>query len=493
MGPSGTLSGFGYITTPTVVNGTFSPSLTTPVSFNGTGNLTMNNLSTFVLTASGGQVSQVLNVGTFSTPSGVVSLVPNPLDGTSTLNASSSYEFLSWTNGGPAPGVQSNWSLGGAATISWTSGDDHVNWSDPENWSGPNWGGQVVAVSDGGTTGELDAVGLSYGYSAPAATSTVLIQTNSGATVAGPTSATFISSLTLGLSSGTLNELDINPLGPLTITGAAGTTVNATGYLNVGSGTVSTTSLSVAGSVAFATGGSLSASGGATVGNSGVLNIGSGSFSTTSLSITGTTSVGSGGSLFATGPVNVTSPGVLNIASGNYQGAGLTITGTASVTSGGSLTATSNVGLAASSGELSVRQQQLIQRPVAERVRRLGVAVQHQRQRFFHTRTLRRHDHPVQPHHDHHGQHLRQLGYRGQHQQRQRADLERQQRHYDHRIGGNRLQRQRLRRPGLSQQHRRPGQSGHQRRQHDAQLGDGGPQRDGLRRAGELRQHRPLD
>ena len=101
----------------------------------------------------------------------------------------------------------------------------------------------------------------------------------------GPASAASINSLTLGLSSGSPNnELDLFT-GPLTISGNAGTMVNASGYLNLGSRTFTTTALSIAGSVSAAAGGSLTASGAVAV--TGSANFAAGS----NLSLPGATTV----------------------------------------------------------------------------------------------------------------------------------------------------------------------------------------------------------
>ena len=118
--------------------------------------------------------------------------------------------------------------------------------------------------------------------------SNIFIQAPAGVTVAGVPASASVLSLTLGSASGGLNTLNLGPSGPLAVTGTAGTTVNATG----------------------------------------VLNVGSGSLQTTSLASRGTTSVGSGGSLTASGSVNVSSPGVLNVASGSFfQAASLGVSG----------------------------------------------------------------------------------------------------------------------------------------------------------------------
>ena len=114
-------------------------------------------------------------------------LSPVPLDGGATLNGSSSYEFLSWTTSGPATGVQSNWNILAASTVTWAGTGDMVNWNNNLNWNGISVsGGTVTAVNNGGP-GFLAVSGLSVGSTAPQPGSNVFIQSATGATVTGPT------------------------------------------------------------------------------------------------------------------------------------------------------------------------------------------------------------------------------------------------------------------------------------------------------------------
>ena len=63
------------------------------------------------------------NVATFSydASNGTVNLAAVPLDGSTTLNGSSTYTFLTYQHRGPGVtlGVQTNWNIGSASTITW--------------------------------------------------------------------------------------------------------------------------------------------------------------------------------------------------------------------------------------------------------------------------------------------------------------------------------------------------------------------------------------
>ena len=142
VGPGGTLGGTGTITVPTVVNGNINPSLSSPLNFSNSGNLTLNGGSTFVLQAGGGTVGVVQNVQTFVT-SGTQNLLAVPLDST-TLNGVHNYEFLSWTTSGPSAGLQTNWNINGASTITWAGTGDGLNWNNILNWNGSNVTGGTV-------------------------------------------------------------------------------------------------------------------------------------------------------------------------------------------------------------------------------------------------------------------------------------------------------------------------------------------------------------
>ena len=283
VGGNATLGGAGYIAGATVVNGSLSPSLSGPLSIANT--LTLNGGSTFVLAASGGTVGSVQGVTTLNFGTGSVNLLAIALDGGGTLNGSSTYTFLTYASG-PGPGVQTNWNVGGASTITWAGTGDGVNWVNIPNWSGLNVsGGTVTAIATGGG-GAFQVSGLSVVANGPQSGSNVCIQSPGGVTVTGPAALASVRSLTLGSASGGLNTLNLG-MGQLNVTGAAGTMVDPTGVLNVGS-----------------------------------------SFQTTSLSIAGTTNVVLGGSLAISGAVAVSSPGMLNAASGSiFQAASLGVSG----------------------------------------------------------------------------------------------------------------------------------------------------------------------
>ena len=87
----------------------------------------------------------------------------------------------------------------------------------------------------------------------------------------GGAGTTPITSLTIGSASGAANSLNLST-GAISVTGPAGTTINATGALNVGTSTFSTTALAVTGSVSVADGGSLTLAA-ATVAVGGVANL----------------------------------------------------------------------------------------------------------------------------------------------------------------------------------------------------------------------------
>ena len=171
----------------------------------------MNGGSTFVLRpaaerSAGCKMSRLSLRPRHRDPPGIA------LDGNATLNGIESYTFLSWTTSGPAAGVQSNWAVGGASTITWAGTGNGVNWSNTANWSGVNvTGGTVQAVSTGGNTGYLEVSGLSAAANGPQAGSNVFIQSPAGATVTGPTATSSILSLTLGSTSGSREHAQSQP------------------------------------------------------------------------------------------------------------------------------------------------------------------------------------------------------------------------------------------------------------------------------------------
>ena len=272
VGASGTLAGAGTVAGATVVNGSLNPALGSSLNFNNA--LTLNNGSTFVMQAGGGTIGSVQNATTFATV-GTVNLMPVALDST-TLSSSGSFPFLAWTIGGPSPGVQSNWSVLGPNIITWTGAGDGLNWSTSGNWSGSNIsGGTVEAVYNSGSTGagylDVNSLCITSGLTSA---SNAVIQSSTGATVSGPSVAASVLGMTLGSGVGGLNTLNLGS-GPLSVTGPAGTVVNATGVLNLGNGTLQTTALSLAGTMNIGSSGSLTASAAATVNNLGVLSLGS--------------------------------------------------------------------------------------------------------------------------------------------------------------------------------------------------------------------------
>ena len=286
----GTLAGSGTITAPTVVNGSISPSLGGQgLNFGGAGNLTLNGGSTFVLQGSGGTVGVVQGVSTLSFGTAAVNLQAVPLDGSTTFNGSSTYTFLTYASG-PSPGVQTNWNVGGASTITWSGSGDMVHWDNAANWSGANAsGGTVTAVLISGS-GALQVSGLSVVANGPQTGSSVVISSSAGATVTGPAGIASVLGLTLGSAGGGPNTLNLST-GTLSVTGGAGTTVNATGMLIVDGNNIST-------------------------------------FQTTSLSVAGTTSVINGGTLLVSGAVKVSNPGMLNVDNtSSFQAGSLVVSG----------------------------------------------------------------------------------------------------------------------------------------------------------------------
>ena len=196
------------------------------------------------------------------------------------------------------------------------------------------------------------ALAAAASASGPTPSANVYIQAPSGATVGGPALATSINSLTLGLFSGSLNELDLSNAGRLTITGPAGATVNPSGYLNLGGGTLSTTALTIAGSASAGSGSSLTVSG--TLASSGTANFAAGSnLSLANVLVSGgqfTTAGGgsipnltvSGGTTTLGGTINVTT--LVPAGSAIFNASGGTI---GSVSLAGGYTGTTTIGAAA--------------------------------------------------------------------------------------------------------------------------------------------------
>ena len=353
VGALGTLSGAGSISSPTAVSGRLSPSLGSPLKISNS--LALNSGATFLMTSGGGTVGLVQGVSAL-TASAAVNLQVLPQDA-GTLNGSTSYTFLAWNGSGPASGTPANWTVSGANLISWTGASDQSTWGTTGNWGGWNVSGGTVQSVNNGTSGYLEVNGLNEAASGPIAGSNVLIQSSTGATVAGPSAATSVRSLTLGSGSGGVNTLNLGA-GLLavtgTATGAAGTTVNATGLLNIGSGSLSTTSLSIAGSATVGPGGTLTASGAVNVNSLGVLSIGTSGFAAPAMTINiGGTLVGTvANALNFTGTNSVTLYGQAqvansgpNIISGNIVGAGGEFNFTSPQTSSPTLTVAAGMGL----------------------------------------------------------------------------------------------------------------------------------------------------
>jgi autotransporter-associated beta strand protein len=280
----GTLAGgnTNTIAGATTVNGTLAPAWNSPLAVSNT--LTMNSGSTFALSASNGSVSQAI-VNALTLPvSGTFNLLVTPLD-VSTLNGGT-YTFLTY-NSGPYYGSPGNWNIVPLAPVQW-AGVSPGLWDLPGNWSGFTFSSMGSVISTGSALQIQGITAADASVSGPVAAADVLIQASSAIRVTGPANAASVNSLTLGLTSGSLNELDLSSSGPLTVSGAAGTTVNASGYLNLSSGTLTTTALSIAGSASATSGGSLTASGAVAV--TGTANFGTG----TSVTLPGVTVSGAG-------------------------------------------------------------------------------------------------------------------------------------------------------------------------------------------------------
>jgi autotransporter-associated beta strand protein len=340
------------IASAVVVNsgGVLSATVGTPLNISKT--LTMNDGSSFGLTASGGSVS-VANVSSLSLV-GNLSLQVALLDYT-TLTPGSVHTFLNWASGGPGDG--SNWTVvpvGGNAT--WTAGSG--SWGTYNDWRGLQVnGGSVVATGSPTGSGSLQLVGataLAYSVSGPTAVSNVFIQVP-GASVSGPSSAsgstTSIASLTLGSSSGSPTTLSLDT-SPLSVTAPAGTTVNATGILNVSGGSLSTTALTVAsgGQASVGAGGNLMVSAAATIAGSLTANGTSGSPALAdntgaSLAVTGTANFGANSS--------VGLPSVTVSGSGQFAALGAGSIGSLSLSGGSTATATVGSGVALSTANVA--------------------------------------------------------------------------------------------------------------------------------------------
>jgi autotransporter-associated beta strand protein len=243
----GTLTGSGTITAGLVTvnsGAALSPAPGAPLTITNT--LTMNDGSTFALTASGGSVSTA-NVTGLSTPSGSVNLLITAADGYTISGGSNT--FLYYANGPAASQQQTNWNIASTTNATWAVAgagpwDTHGNWSGYQVQNGQVWSNPA------GTALQLvGATALAYSDNGPTPVANVFIQQSTGATVAGPALATTVAGLTLGSSSGGVNELDLTSGGPLTVTGPA--TVNPTGRLNAAAGSLTTPVLSVAGTANF--------------------------------------------------------------------------------------------------------------------------------------------------------------------------------------------------------------------------------------------------
>ena len=244
-----------------------------------------------------------------------MTLVPVSSDN-STFNGTTNFEFLTWAFNGPESGIQSNWTIYGSNIVTWTGSGDGLTWGSSGNWNGRNvTGGTVQAVYDNGagTSGRLEVDGLNV-TNGLISVSNAVVQVPTGVTIAGPTVPAAVQGLTLGSSAGSANTLNLGP-GPLNVTGPNGTILNPTGVLNLASGTLQTTVLSVAGSLNVASSGSLVVSGAVNINNLGVLCIGVSGFSPPAMTINpGGTLAGSVSGAFAfTGGNNVTINGQLQV------------------------------------------------------------------------------------------------------------------------------------------------------------------------------------
>ena len=218
---------------PASVNGTLAPAYNSPLAFSNTAGLTLGNNATFGLTASGGtwSTANVTAGNLAAASSNGYTLNVIPLD-TSTLTPSGSYSFLTFSGTGPAAGTLSNWTVASPNIAAWAGGTDN-NWTTTANWSGQQLAGSVVATANALQLQDVST--LSYSSTGPTSLANVVIQLPGGAAVTGPALPTTVAGLTLGSASGSTNQLSLGA-GALTVTGTA--TVGATGYLNVGSGTL---------------------------------------------------------------------------------------------------------------------------------------------------------------------------------------------------------------------------------------------------------------
>jgi autotransporter-associated beta strand protein len=242
------LSGLGGLSGNVLVKAGASVGALTPANTNTiAGTLTLSPSSTVAMVA-GAAGSGVLQAGTLAAPSGPITVQLTALD--TSLNSSTAYPFLAWNNSSGGP-FASSFNLVSVANATWTGSGDGQTWDSTANWSGIQATGGAITETDNGGAGYLAVSGvtsLNYATNGLTPQANVSIQATAGATVAGPSAATTVTSLTLGSASGGVNTLTLGT-GALSVTGAAGTTVNPTGVLNVLSGgNLSTTALAVAGS-----------------------------------------------------------------------------------------------------------------------------------------------------------------------------------------------------------------------------------------------------
>jgi autotransporter-associated beta strand protein len=335
--------GTGGIAGPVTVSsgGVLSPSPAAPLTISNV--LTMADGSVFALTASGGSVSAA-NVASLAVL-GTANLQINVLDA-GTL-AGGRHTFLNWSSSGPAPGTQNNWNVVSAANATWAGGSAG-NWDTTANWSGYEVsGGTVVAVGTSNGPGALQLQGATtslFSATGPTPASNAFIQQAGGANVNGPAADTTIAGLTLGSTAGSANTLTLGT-GALYVTGAAGATINPTGYLNLGGGSLWTTALalSAGGLVNVGSGGNLLVPGAVTVAGNLTANGAPGAAATVdnsngSLAVSGTAIFGAASNANLPS-VTVSGAGQFTLAGGGLVGS-LTASGTSTVTiAGGTLDA----------------------------------------------------------------------------------------------------------------------------------------------------------
>jgi len=318
-----TLAGTGTINRPVTFSSgaTFGGNANTLTVANSTVTLGSSFNFNWAYPSGTGDQLAITGTGTLATASptsATVILQPSATD------PSGSHTIMTWVNGTP----NINWSVNNTinsnpSVINWTGSGDGTTWGTGTNWDLTNYAGGTVAQS--GNSYVLS--GVSIGHPGVLANYNVTIAPSTATTIAGPTAAITLASLTLGAATGSTNQLNVGT-GKITVTGT--TTVNATGVLNGASGAANTFS---SGSLAI---------------NGGTATLGTGATITGNLSLSsGTVTLGSGATV---GGTLTAAAGTLNIASGSSATVGTAdlTTGTATIvnTQTGSLAITNQLKLA---------------------------------------------------------------------------------------------------------------------------------------------------